>query len=85
VQLYTGMRTSACKKLLPDQICSNVQPITINKESFVSVVLDKFLLPDAAVEQLAIADGFKDSEEFVNFFKQTHGLPFEGVLISWMC
>lgn len=76
------MRTSACKKLLPDQICFNVQPIIINKESFVSFVLDKFLLPDAAIEQLAIADGFKDPEEFINFFKQTYGLPFEGVLIS---
>jgi len=30
----------------------------------------------------AIADGFQGLEEFAEFFKETHGLPFEGVFIS---
>ncbi len=83
LQLYTGMRTIACEKLLPDPVCCNVQRITIIKESFVSVVLDKLLLDDASIEKLAIADGFKSIEEFAEFFEKNHGLPFDGVLISW--
>ena len=30
----------------------------------------------------AIADGFKDWQEMREWFEQTHGLPFEGILIK---
>jgi len=83
LQLYTGMRTNNCKKLLPDPVCFNVQAIMITKDPFVCVVLDKYLLSDKTIEEMAIADGFKSVEAFAAFFDETHGLPFEGVLISW--
>jgi len=31
----------------------------------------------------AEADGFTGLKEFVDWFDQTHGLPFTGVLIKW--
>lgn len=83
LQLYSGMRTSACEKLVSDPICSKVQQITISKEEFVRVVLDQELLPASEIEKLAISDGFKNAEKFAAFFEETHGLPFDGVLISW--
>jgi len=83
LRLYTGMKTKECEKLLPDQICSNVQSIVIIQESLVSVVLDNFVLSAVAVEELAVADGFDNVETFAEFFRENYGLPFEGVLISW--
>jgi len=83
LRLYTGMKTKECKKLLPNQICSNVQRIVIIQEPLVSVILDDFVLSAAAVEELAVADGFDDVETFAGFFRENYGLPFEGVLISW--
>lgn len=36
------------------------------------------------LDAFARADGFADFGELFEWFAVTHGLPFEGVLISWM-
>lgn len=33
--------------------------------------------------EFALADGFKSSREMCNWFADTHGLPFYGVVIKW--
>lgn len=33
---------------------------------------------------LARADGFRDAKELLDWFEETHRLPFSGVVISWM-
>jgi len=81
MQLYTGMRTKHCIKLLdPDPICVSVKPIVISESS---IQLDGLLLLGNQVDRLAEADGFETIDEFFKFFRDTHGLPFEGVLIEW--
>jgi hypothetical protein len=35
------------------------------------------------LRKFAIADGFDNWQQMVEFFETTHGLPFEGVLIQW--
>lgn len=34
-------------------------------------------------EAFAKADGFNDFEDMIGWFRETHDLPFEGVLFSW--
>lgn len=34
-------------------------------------------------EDFAVADGFKDFASMVAWFAETHGLPFEGMLVKW--
>lgn len=34
-------------------------------------------------DAFAVADGFRDFFELRDWFKATHGLPFEGVVIKW--
>ena len=34
-------------------------------------------------DNLAIADGFKNAAEMLEWFKQNHGLPFKGDLVCW--
>jgi hypothetical protein len=36
-----------------------------------------------SLNKFAIADGFNNWQELVEFFESTHGLPFTGVLIQW--
>lgn len=81
IQLYTGMRTKSCQKLIsPDPTCKAIRPIKITVDS---VWVDGVILLRHEVERLAIADGFDGIPDFMRFFKETHGLPFEGVLIEW--
>jgi hypothetical protein len=82
VQLYTGMRTKGCQKLLtPDPICQSVEPLLIHYELGIKMD-DRWLTRDECT-QIAIADGFDDWAECFRFFKNVHGLPFKGVLIKW--
>lgn len=71
VQLYTGMRTRQCRKLLDiDPICIDVRPITIIvgllwSESLKSwaafideIVIDGVELTSEQIEAFAVSDGF---------------------------
>lgn len=71
IQIYTGMRTKQCRKLVdPDPIVSRVWPITvyINKlyhtgEIISLIQLDGHDLPAAEMEAFARSDGFMADED----------------------
>lgn len=82
VQLYTGMRTRACRKLLtPDPVCTGNHELVLEGEEKLQAYVDGFYVFD--MDGFARADGFKDAQEMRDWFKHTHGLPFKGVLIQW--
>lgn len=84
MQTYTGMRSKECRKLISDPLCKSVTPITIEScQGWHRVRVNGLHLTDRQIKALAIADGFETVEEFIEFFKSNHGLPFEGVLIKW--
>lgn len=65
VQLYTGMRTRECRKLVdPDPICSRVRPIAIltvlspHLDLIGAIVIDGRSLGSEEIERFAQADGF---------------------------
>jgi hypothetical protein len=92
LQLYTGQRTKACKKLL-DAICYEVIPIRMQKvdvhvdSSYVCPIgciridVDGQIIEPMEVHELAKTDGFESPEKFLAFFADR--LPFEGVIIKW--
>ncbi len=77
--LYTGQRTARCRRLL-DTCCKRVAPIVI--EEF-NVILDGKKLWEHEMRELARQDGFEIWDEFVAWFEDHYGLPFEGVVIYW--
>jgi hypothetical protein len=92
LQLYTGMRQKGCRKLL-DTECVRVRPVVIDH---MGITLDGRKLytgdspayqggPDAEAYEndFARADGFGSFGEMVDWFEQTHDLPFAGLLIEW--
>jgi hypothetical protein len=90
--LYTGMRSSAARKLGEGMIVE-VENILIDEDgAFISVVdlpICDALANDGKYKVLgnrdafAQADGFTDWQEMVDWFRSTHGLPFAGHLIMW--
>jgi hypothetical protein len=81
---YCGLRTKKTELLLLSTV-SKVESIRIDTEGHIRIgdIGDSRVLAYEEVEALAKADGFDSPEEFVAFFKDTHGLPFIGDLIHW--
>lgn len=85
IQLYVGMRTKSCRKIISDPVCLRVDPIGIwvpTKLEPAALIQDgrRTYITDA----FARADGFADIEDFTRFWFDTHGPgEFSGVLIAW--
>jgi hypothetical protein len=82
LQLYTGMRTKACRKLR-DAVCHDACPILIERDKVFTFHPQEIFLGDD-LERLAKADGFKTWTEMRDFFETNHGLPFSGTMIRWL-
>ena len=83
--LYTGLRTKACRKL-GEAVCKNVTEIIIFNNGFVLVpfgAVQNQYISKKVLNAMAVADGFKNWEEFKDFFQTNYSLPFNGLLIEW--
>lgn len=87
LQLYTGLRTSAVRKLFrPDPVCTSVDEICISaRTGVVSMIRDnRWQWLDAdEIEALAREDGFDSADDFFQFFLDQHGPSLSGYLIKW--
>lgn len=92
LQLYTGMRQTGCRKLR-DAVCQRVRPVEIDYTG-ITIAGKRLYAGDAPAYQggpdpesydgdFARADGFDGFQDMVEFFKETHELPFKGLLIEW--
>ena len=70
------------QKLLAEGTISRVVPITITAEA-VLIRPTPQLTVHVPRGPFAVADGFSCWEEMRQWFERQHGLPFNGVLISW--
>lgn len=76
--LYTGQR-SKHSRLLGVASCLSAEEISIEENS---CWLDHALNSEEC-QALATADGFESWAHMVDWFRETHGLPFAGQLIRW--
>lgn len=77
VQLYTGMRTRACRKLA-DAVCEVSTYCAIREEG---VTLGNH--PRVDLDDFARADGFDGFDDMKSWFRERYGLPFIGHLVRW--
>lgn len=47
------------------------------------IVLGDDAIGAAKAQAFALADGFDSAEHFYAWFEHQHGLPFEGIVITW--
>ena len=81
----TGMRTSGYVEHRRD-IITSVEEITVSCQRFkVEIHIKGKLLTKAQASKLAINDGFKSLNKFIEFFQLQHGTSFTltGQLIQW--
>lgn len=96
VQLYAGLRTKHCRKLVdPDPICTDVKIAIIEirddwRNPIVSMAIDGRGLCDSEMQEFALEDGFRPNafgdplQRMGRFWMAAHGVgTFEGVLIQW--
>ena len=95
IQLYTGMRTKACRKIIPDPECRRVDDIEImvgdDRAPLISMIaINGCHLDDVQMESFAHSDGFnlnpgRPALEYMSlFWLQRHGSGlFTGKLIHW--
>ena len=86
LQLFTGMRTVHCQKIIPDVRCLGADPIRIEFDPQGNIAAIEVC--GAEVDDLdtfAVADGFEASFDMAGFWVMQHGLmrTFRGVLITW--
>jgi hypothetical protein len=86
LRTWLGKPYRSKQKVLREGFCICTRGIEITNLGFsVSVYgRDKWLILDIeSCDKLAKKDGFANAGEMIQWFRDTHGLPFEGVLIEW--
>lgn len=90
---YYGMRTKWCRKI-GESICTWVQDITITEKGIYLREAEDTPLTPPERDKFAWSDGFRPEGStadnpagafalMLRFWKQTHELPFHGVVIYW--
>jgi hypothetical protein len=82
LQLYTGMRTKACRKLR-DAVCHDTCQVLIEHTQVFTFGPQEIHIGEN-LEHLARADGFASWSEMRDWFEDAHGLPFNGTMIRWL-
>ncbi len=91
LQLYQGMRTKHCVRIVPDQICTAVWRIRLwIARGYVELPdTDEAFGTAARLDDFARADGFLHWDDMQAFWKAAHEqaadpeMAFEGVMICW--
>lgn len=85
LQLYTGMRTKYCQKILDhDPVCSLATPILIEvgDDEILGIWVGNYEVED--MRSFAVSDGFESLEAMHKFWIEFHGAHiFHGTMIGW--
>ena len=77
LRAWTDKPYRSKQRILCESTITEVGIVTIDDYS---ITVKGFAEP---VEDFAKDDGFESFEEMVKWFSETHGLPFEGIVIKW--
>lgn len=93
LQLYFGMRTAHCRKIVDDRLCTSVRPVAISRQrradmiDWIEVGFDDWpgRADVACLDTFARLDGFENIEDMAHFWARAHPEPgvFRGAMIEW--
>ena len=82
---WTGKPRRSKQETLRTEICQSVSPVIIGYgPDRAGISVNGVLCTMPECEALATADGFACVADMLDWFDETHGLPFVGVLIRWV-
>lgn len=77
LRTWTGLPYRSKQRVLREAVIVGCDRVDITETG---VAVNSYAEP---CDDFARADGFHDFLEMAEWFKNTHGLPFEGILIRW--
>lgn len=77
LRCWTGAPYRSKQRVLREAVIVGVDHCEITETG---VIVNSYAEP---CDDFARADGFRDFFELADWFRETHGLPFEGVVIRW--
>lgn len=80
LRCWTGAPYRSKQRVLREAIIDRVRKIEIDSYA---VTIDGVRLHHLDEEDFAMADGFSSVVEMTDWFRNTHGLPFSGIVLSW--
>ena len=85
IQLYTGMRTKSCRKLVAeDATCKDVTYIAVRPRNQGGLTLGDTSRFPRDIDEFARADGFDNYDEMHAFFAKQYGTEYyTGYVIRW--
>ncbi len=89
LSFYTAMRTTACRKLRPNSLCTAAVPVEVNARQRYVILGDgsrfyrRGRLDGHSLGVLALLDGFDGVDEMFAFFEAAHGGILCGQLVEW--
>ncbi|MEL7114001.1 MAG: hypothetical protein AAGP08_00170 [Pseudomonadota bacterium] len=90
IQLYTGMQTKYCRKVIDDPICTAVHSIAVYFDKGRVPEIERITVGGVSVRDLdafARRDGFKHAADMAAFWRTqqdvSQGFAFLGVVIEW--
>lgn len=88
LKLYTGMRSKSCRLLITATVTHTAKILIEETEMFInghrlpSAIYDRDC--ETTDNEFAQANGFEGGfMQMASWFRDTHGLPFEGTVIYW--
>jgi len=84
LHLYTGGYDKSRRKV-GEAVCSSADNLFLyaNGRGACRIAMAGIAVPVDQIDGFSRADGFETPKAMIDWFKQTHGLPFEGLLIRW--
>lgn len=88
LQLFCGMRTAHCRKIVADVRCSEVMAVRLFFDDQAAIeAIHTDGVPVRDLDAFAVRDGFTDIDDMSAFWRKKHGaldgMEFHGVLIEW--
>lgn len=88
LQLYTGMRTNRCYRIITDPVCIAAIPVElrIGRSLLITQITlgESILTRPADLEAFARNDGFASLQAMSDYWRASYGEPiFTGLLIAW--
>lgn len=84
LRAWTGKPYRSKQRILRSgERCKEVHWFRIYGDSVIAMELDGRMLEIWETDALAKADGFSCAQDMMTWFRNEHGVPFQGELIKW--
>ena len=80
LRAWIGKPYRSKQKILCQAVITDVQPCFISRSG---IIVGEKWTEFFDMNSIAVADGFRDAHEMRSWFEETHGLPFNGILIKF--